>query len=100
MQIITTTPPDPGLLTGVDVGGVAQPGSTTFSSSGGIYTVKSSGDGINGRRRCLSVRAAPITGDGEIKARVTSLTNTNGWTKAGVMIRENLTAGSASRCPS
>jgi hypothetical protein len=36
-----------------------------------------------------------LTGDGSIVARVESLTNTNAWAKAGVMIRETLTEGSS-----
>jgi hypothetical protein len=35
-----------------------------------------------------------LSGDGSIIARVDSLTNTNAWAKAGVMIRETLEAGS------
>ena len=33
-----------------------------------------------------------LTGDGTIIARMASITNTNSWAKAGVMIRENLDA--------
>jgi len=36
-----------------------------------------------------------LSGDGSITARVDSLMNTNGWAKAGVMIRQSLTDGSA-----
>jgi hypothetical protein len=36
----------------------------------------------------------PLSGDGQIIARVASITNTDLWAKAGVMIRETLTAGS------
>ena len=35
-----------------------------------------------------------LNGDGSIVARVDSLANTNGWAKAGVMIRESLAPGS------
>ena len=37
-----------------------------------------------------------LTGDGTVEAQVASLQNTNGWAKAGVMIRESLAAGSSS----
>jgi len=37
----------------------------------------------------------PLAGDGSITARVASIQNVNAWTKAGVMIRETLSAGSA-----
>jgi regulation of enolase protein 1 (concanavalin A-like superfamily) len=35
----------------------------------------------------------PMTGDGTIVARVVSMTNTNPWAKAGIMIREGTGAG-------
>src|SRR5262249_54376546 len=35
----------------------------------------------------------PLAGDGYLIARVTGVDNTHGWAKAGVMIREDLTAG-------
>ena len=37
----------------------------------------------------------PLTGDGEIVARVVSVQNTNAWVKAGVMLRADLTPGAA-----
>jgi len=36
-----------------------------------------------------------MTGNGQVIARVASLTNPSAWVKAGVMIRSQLTAGSA-----
>src|SRR4029077_8626329 len=33
-------------------------------------------------------------GDGEIKARIKSIDNTNDWNKCGIMIRESLAPGS------
>ncbi|MGH7953999.1 MAG: hypothetical protein ACREFE_19060, partial [Limisphaerales bacterium] len=38
--------------------------------------------------------AAPLTGDGQIVARVTSMQYTDPWAKAGVMFRENFSPGS------
>ncbi|PYV36665.1 MAG: hypothetical protein DMG06_30250, partial [Acidobacteria bacterium] len=37
----------------------------------------------------------PLSGDGQIVARVATQQNTDAWAKAGVMIRETLGAGSA-----
>jgi regulation of enolase protein 1 (concanavalin A-like superfamily) len=37
----------------------------------------------------------PFSGDGQIVVRVASVQNTNAWVKAGVMIRADLTPGSA-----
>ena len=36
-----------------------------------------------------------LAGDGEITARVTTMTNTSTWAKAGIMIRESLAANAA-----
>ena len=35
----------------------------------------------------------PLTGDGQLVARVASFANTHAWAKAGVMVRESLAAG-------
>ena len=37
----------------------------------------------------------PLTGDGQIVARVASVQNTNAWAKAGVMVRASLAPGAA-----
>ncbi len=48
-----------------------------------------------GERKTSFVSSTPqLSGDGEITARVDSLTPTDPWTKAGVMIRETLNANS------
>jgi len=79
-------------LLGQDVGTVQVAGSTTLS--GGIYTVRGSGEDIFFAADGFQYAVTQLTGDGEIRARVTSQTNTNPWAKAGVMIREALTGGS------
>jgi regulation of enolase protein 1 (concanavalin A-like superfamily) len=75
-----------------DIGSVGVPGGT--SSSGGTYTVSGSGTDISGTADGLQFASQVLVGDGEIRARVTSQTNTNPWAKAGVMIRETSGAGS------
>ena len=87
----TYSQPVSGSLTGVDVGRVMAPGSTSFSGS--IYTIDASGDDIFFSADGLHFAQASISGDGEIRARVINQTNTNPWAKAGVMMREGLTAG-------
>ena len=79
-------------LTGVNVGTVGLAGSTTLS--GGVYTVKGSGSDIYYTSDSFHFASTTLTGDGEIKARVTSQTNTAAWAKAGVMIRESSSIGS------
>ena len=75
-----------------DIGGVAATGSA--SASGGTYTVRGSGADIWGTADEFRFAYKILTGDGSITARVGSITNQNAWSKAGVMMRETLTAGS------
>ncbi len=88
---VTYTVPATVAFVGQDVGGPLVAGSTTFSS--GVYTVKGSGSDIYGTADGFHFALTQLTGDGEIRARVTSQSNTNPWSKTGVMIREALTAG-------
>ena len=76
----------------LDIGPVGAAGSTTVAN--GVYTVRASGADIWGTRDELRFVYHALTGDGEITARVDSLTSTHSWTKAGVMIRETLNASS------
>ncbi len=76
-----------------DVGAVGAAGSTS-SWIGPSFTVKGSGADIWGTADEFQYVHRLITGDCEIRARVTSLQDTNPWAKAGVMIRETLGAGS------
>ena len=85
---------DGSQLTGADIGSPAIAGSTQFAASSNTYTVRGSGADIFGVSDSFHFASTPITGDGEIRARVTSMTNTASWAKAGVMIREGLAAGS------
>lgn len=82
----------PGSLTGADIGAVGVVGSTALAN--GVYTVKGSGSDIYFASDSFQFAYTSITGDGEIRARVTSQTNTAAWAKAGVMMRETLTGGS------
>jgi glucose/arabinose dehydrogenase/regulation of enolase protein 1 (concanavalin A-like superfamily) len=73
-----------------DIGAVGAAGSASQSS--GKYTVNASGADIWGSADELHFVYKALSGDGEIKARVASVENTNVWAKAGVMIRETLAA--------
>ncbi|MHC4744461.1 MAG: CotH kinase family protein, partial [Planctomycetota bacterium] len=77
--------------TGQDIGNPT-PGS--HSVAGGVYTVEGNGDDIWSSSDNFYYVYAPLSGDGELSARVVSLQHTHDWAKAGVMIRENLTGGS------
>lgn len=76
-----------------DIGSVGVAGSATHTA--GSYTLNGSGADIWGTADAFHYAWQTLSGDGEITARVASVENTNAWAKAGVMIRESLTAGSA-----
>jgi regulation of enolase protein 1 (concanavalin A-like superfamily) len=75
-----------------DIGAVGLPGSV--SESNGTYSVSGSGADIWLTADAFQYVYQPLAGDGEIIARVGSITNTNGWAKAGLMVRETLAANS------
>ena len=77
----------------VDVGNVGKPGSAGHVPPAS-FTVTGSGSGISGTTDEFHYAYQTLTGDGSITARVVSVQNTDGSAKAGVMIREALTAGS------
>lgn len=90
-----TTPPAPPLpapwLHG-DIGSPAIAGSATPTSAG--FIVNASGNDIWNNADAFHFVYRDLSGDGGLIARVATLTNTDQWAKAGVMIRESLAAGS------
>jgi hypothetical protein len=77
---------------GQDIGSVGVAGSD--AESGGLFTVGGAGADIWGTMDAFRYVYEPLSGDGSIVAHVTGLGNTNAWAKAGVMIRETLSADS------
>jgi hypothetical protein len=75
-----------------DIGAVGATGSAIYNN--GTFTVAGSGEDIQGTADEFRYVYQAASGACEIKARVTGVGNTNPWAKAGVMIRESLTAGS------
>lgn len=75
-----------------DIGSPAIAGSTTYAS--GVYTIKGGGYDIWDTADKFHFVYQPVSGDTEIVARVASMTYSDRWAKAGVMIRESLTAQS------
>ncbi|MGJ8725862.1 MAG: glycosyl hydrolase [Roseibacillus sp.] len=59
----------------------------------GTYTLNGWGNDIWSNADQLHYLYRSLSGDGEIVARVTALSDTHFWAKAGLMIREDLTAG-------
>src|SRR5437868_11887367 len=76
-----------------DVGAVGQAGATSLNGS--VFQVSASGGDIWDAADAFRFVYKPLSGDGEITARVLSLAPTDAWAKAGVMIRESLAADSA-----
>jgi regulation of enolase protein 1 (concanavalin A-like superfamily) len=77
-----------------DVGSVGGPGAAGLSGS--TFTMLGSGSTIGGSADGFRFVYQPLTGDGTITARVATQENTANGARAGVMIREALTAGSKS----
>ena len=76
-----------------DIGSPTPAGSSTYSS--GIFTINAGGDDIWGNSDQFRFIYRQISGDTDIIAKVDSLTAADSWSKAGVMIRGSLSAGSA-----
>jgi PLD-like domain len=76
-----------------DVGSTGLAGSASFSS--GTFSVRGAGADIWGGSDSFQYVYQTVSGDGEIVARVTGITNTNTYAKAGVMWRESGAANAA-----
>ena len=76
-----------------DIGAPSIAGSATYQQ--GTYTVKAAGRDIWGTGDEFHYVFQPVTGDVDISVRVSSLVNVDRWSKAGVMIREDLSDDSA-----
>ena len=83
-----TTIPLPSPWLHQDIGAAKRPGSASYA--GGTFTMAGSGTDIWGASDGFGYVYQPLSGDGQIVARVASQSNTNSWAKAGVMIRETL----------
>lgn len=83
--------PSPWLT--ADIGAVAAVGSASYS--GTTFTVNASGADVFDFVDEFRYVYQPFSGNVTVTARVASLTNTNAWAKAGVMIRESLNANAS-----
>lgn len=90
---VTYTPPVEVTLQGQDIGTVQLAGSTAYNSTTNTYTLSGAGEDIFFTADGFHFASTQLTGNGEIRARITSQSNTHPWCKTGVMIREALTAG-------
>lgn len=90
-----TLPPVPGMdeeWGHMDVGSTQIPGTASYAD--GTLTIKGSGDDIWNNKDAFHFVFRQVTGNFELTARVVSLEDVHEWTKAVVMLRENLSAGS------
>jgi uncharacterized repeat protein (TIGR03806 family) len=74
-----------------DIGNVSSAGEA--SSLNGLFNLIASGDDIWDAADSFHFAGKPLTGDGQVVARVTSMQFTDPWAKAGVMFRENFSPG-------
>jgi hypothetical protein len=77
-----------------DIGTVAFTGSCTYASGTSTFTSNGAGADIWSTADAFHYVYQPVSGNTEIIAKVNSLTNTDVWTKCGVMVRETLNANS------
>jgi hypothetical protein len=83
-----------GQFVSQDIGAVGSPGSASFDPGTSAYAINASGSDIWDVSDSFRYTYKPLSGDGEIVARVVSINNPDYWTKAGVMIRADTTPGS------
>ena len=76
-----------------DIGNVGTAGST--SGSGDSFTVRGAGADVWGGADAFHYAYRPLSGDGTITARVSSIGGTEAWTKVGVMIRASTASNAA-----
>jgi uncharacterized repeat protein (TIGR03806 family) len=75
-----------------DVGNVGVAGDAGYAD--GRFNLVASGTDIWSTADGCHFAGTPLTGDGEIIAHIVSMQYTDPWAKAGVMFRENFSAGS------
>jgi regulation of enolase protein 1 (concanavalin A-like superfamily) len=92
VKVATATGALPAGWSTQDIGSVGLAGSA--STANGTYTLTGAGADIWGTADAFRFAGRTLAGDGSIVARVASMTNTDPWAKAGVMIRESLNANS------
>ncbi|HKI34800.1 MAG TPA: discoidin domain-containing protein [Gemmataceae bacterium] len=83
----------PGLPPGWSDSNIGSPGKAgSASDSGGTWTVSGGGADIWNSSDQFNFAHESLSGDGSVVAKVTSLTNTNAWAKASVMLRNGTAA--------
>jgi fibronectin type 3 domain-containing protein len=91
VQATPSAPPAPTFASAAIPSNLSPAGS--WSESAGTHTVNGAGADIYGTADAFRFAYQTVSGDVTVTARLQSLQNRNTWTKAVVMIREDLTAG-------
>ncbi len=89
---VTVVQPPPAPWLEQDIGGPAAAGYSSFTA--GTFSVAGAGADIWDLADKFHFVYQPVSGNATVVARVSGVQNTDPWAKAGVMIRETLTAGS------
>ena len=92
VSVIVQALPLPGGWQHADIGNVGYPGDVIYTP--GVFSISASGNDIWDNVDAFHFVYQTLTGDGEIIARVASLENTDGWAKAGVMVKKGAEPGS------
>ncbi|HEY2148695.1 MAG TPA: hypothetical protein VGH32_12205, partial [Pirellulales bacterium] len=85
----------PGGWLDADIGLPGVPGFASFDASSGTWTTSGGGTDIWSAADQFNFVNRTLIGDGNVVAQVTALADTNAWAKAGVMLRNDETPGSA-----
>jgi regulation of enolase protein 1 (concanavalin A-like superfamily) len=89
-----TPPPPASEWANQDIGWPGATGSARYDSATEAWTIQGDGRDIWDQSDAFHYVYKPLSGDGEIIKRVVSVEYTDPWAKAGVMIRESLSASS------
>jgi hypothetical protein len=90
---IPVTPAGP--LADADIGSPGLAGSGSFNNGTGVWTLQGGGSDIWNTIDHFNFASTSVSGDTTLTAEVTSLTNTDPWTKAGLMFRDGASASAA-----
>ncbi len=90
---VSTTLPSP--WQSVDVGSPITPGTANYAASSQTFYVDGAGADIWGTNDQFHYVYQTLNGDGTIVARVRYQTESSDWAKAGLMIKQSTTSGSA-----
>ena len=96
VSVSTTPPPPSSCPSGWNCGDIGTPAlAGSQSLSGGTWTIQGGGNDIWGTSDQFHFVSQALAANGSVSARVVSQTNTTGWAKAGVMLRQSSVPGSA-----